>query len=198
MRKLFYIIFSVMALSAILASCNNGETYAERLEKEKKAIKRFINDNGIITLNSFPADSIFGEKEYYLHPSGTYIRVIKYGDKSRKATQNPTTDIQMRASAHFIGDTLQYSNFGQSNSANWVPFTFGNTDTYSGSYSQMNNNGREYYKYIFMSVPCTLSLDYVGDQGEVSLIVPFVNGSAAQTANYKALYFDRIRYTIDK
>lgn len=195
MRKVILFIISIICISVVFIACNNQDTYADKLKKEGKEINRFLNDSDIKVLDNYPGDNYkFKDNEYYLHPSGTYIRIDNWGDENKKADRG--TNVTMRASGRFLGDTVQYSNFGQSAIHYYISYTYKHEDTYMGSYNAQT--GGEYFKYILMSVGCALPLEYVGNQGEVSLIVPFINGSVAQQSNYKALYFDRVRYTIDK
>ena len=45
MKKLLFVIVAMMALVAsqtLFTACNDGETYAEMKEKEKKAVNKFI------------------------------------------------------------------------------------------------------------------------------------------------------------
>lgn len=197
MRKSVYFYLTIFSLTFVLFSCNDSETYADKLDKQKKDIKHFLNKNDIRVLHDFPSDSIFGPNDYYLHPSGTYIHVTSYGNKNKKATQVPNTDVTLRAYANYLGDTIPITNMGQSNDQNWIEFKYGNSSTYQGSVNDASY-GRGRYKYELMSTACTLPLEYVGDQGEVSLIVPFEVGSKAQQTNYKPLYFKRLRYNIIK
>lgn len=197
MRKAIYLCLPVLSFVFVFVRCSSSDTYADKLDKQKKEIKFFIDNNDINVLRAFPSDSVFGSKDYYLHPSGTYIHVISYGNKNLKASKASNTGVTMRAYAYYLGDTTAVSNMGQNNDLNWIDFNYGNRSTYEGSANNAST-GRGFYKYVLMSEACTFPLEYVGDKGEVSLIVPFENGSNAQRSNYRPMYYEKIKYNILK
>ena len=47
MKKFYYLLLVVVALSSGLQSCDNGKTYAEMKEDEADAINSYINQNDI-------------------------------------------------------------------------------------------------------------------------------------------------------
>lgn len=73
-----------MALSMIfLASCEKGESYADLLKKEEKAVNWYLSGESVEV--AIPSDSIFIEGEdapfYKMDAEGTvYMRVIDSGD----------------------------------------------------------------------------------------------------------------------
>ena len=69
MRKIFSLILAFMSTSFAIAtfcSCDDGETYADQKNKEKKAIKKFIEDNDFVG-----KINVISEKEFYANDSTT-------------------------------------------------------------------------------------------------------------------------------
>ena len=44
-------LFIFIAVAAVLASCNNYETYGDKKEKERNAIEKFISDRSITIIS---------------------------------------------------------------------------------------------------------------------------------------------------
>ncbi len=84
--KRIYLLLTIVGLAALgLQSCNNGKTYAERMEEERDAIERYISENDIKVINEdqFEAqDSMTLEENEYvlLDESGIYMHVDYRGD----------------------------------------------------------------------------------------------------------------------
>lgn len=84
MRRLFH---GILLLLCILGytSCDNYETYADKKEKERDAINRFISANGIqvISESEFTAQNETtdtAQNQYvYLSRSGIYMQILRKG-----------------------------------------------------------------------------------------------------------------------
>lgn len=66
-----------------LSSCEDGQSYADMLNSENKAVNRYLADQNVI--DHIPADSVFiaGEDApyYQLDEEGNiYMQVVRYGD----------------------------------------------------------------------------------------------------------------------
>lgn len=190
MRKILSFTLALTALVVIFSSCKDSETYADKLKNETKAIDRFVKEREIKVLNSMPgADYEFAENEYYKdEDSGIYLRIISRGNLDKMASKDklPTVVFRYYETIRFgISDTTKFSNNG---SLDPMTFTYGNSNTYTN----YNSNDPA---YAFLSPACAFPLDYVGEEGEVSMIVPFANGSAMQQSSYEPLFYGRIKYT---
>ncbi|MDR1881832.1 MAG: DUF4827 domain-containing protein [Prevotella sp.] len=196
MMKIIGAICALMSLAIVFSACG-GETYADKLEQEKKGIERFINDKGITVRGTYPADHKFAGNEYYLDPgSGVYIHVIDpgKGDKPVKGK----TDVYLRYENILnllnANDTLAYNNF----QSTYMTFRYGNASTYYGSGTSTASQMQMYY---FLSQACVLPLEQgLGNEAEVSLIVPFANGSTYQQQNYIPMFYARLiyKFTLDE
>lgn len=188
MKKLIGVILSLIVLSASFAACDS-ETYTDKLNDEKKAIDKFIKNNGIKVVHDFPEK--FEDNVFFKEPkTGVYIHVIKWGDKD-KPSKDRRTEVFLRYDS--IYNLL--NNEAESGAPNWTaedPFSFkyGDASTYSSSSSVY------YASYYFLSQGCVIPLDYdLGNNAEVKLIIPFESGSTSQVSNYKPLYYSRLKYT---
>lgn len=79
MRKFLFLF--VLALGAILASCNSDpDSYENLLADEKESISKFIKRNNINVISSLPDDwGTVGENDYYLDGNGLYIHIVDTG-----------------------------------------------------------------------------------------------------------------------
>ena len=186
----------ITAISAIgISSCNNVPSYADLKREEKKAIDKLIAEEGFEILKKYPADGVFGEKQFVVLDNGVYLNVVDSGN-GRRAVEGRTT-ILMRCSVRLIfkTDTAAYSNF--SNIDIPVEFMYGyasNTiSEQAASYSDV---------WLYLSTGVESILKYVGENSVVKLIVPFDYGSSYQStglngssSRYGApLYYDKVRF----
>lgn len=190
MRKVIGFIFAFVGLAIAFTACS-GDTLADKMSSERKAINRFIDSEGIIVTNKFPTDSVFPEKVFYKDPdTGVYIRIISRGTGDRAdIAKKPYVYVRF-ADGRFFGssDTITYSNIWQGETGNLIRFKYGDTDTYT-------NTSSSTFAYSFLSPACVLPLQYVSNGGEVSLIVPYASGSTYQNSQYQPLYYGRLRLT---
>lgn len=84
MKKFSFILVALLA-AFVFAACNNYETYSDQKEKERKAVKSFIQRNGIQEIsesefkqNGYVTDT--AKNEYvYLNNSGVYMQIVRKG-----------------------------------------------------------------------------------------------------------------------
>lgn len=187
MKKIISAIFAVMGFAILFSACG-GETYADKLKKETKAINRFLDENNINVLRTYPDKHKFAENDYYLEPtSGIYIHVVDSGGKD-KPTTNPKTNVYLRYDT--IYSLLDNSIVGYPNLNSAVPMTFeyGNPSTYIAT----NNSSQEYY---YLSQGCVIPLELgLGRNAVVKLIIPFSNGSYYQQSSYVPCYYTMLHY----
>lgn len=189
MRKLISVIITTAVLATCLLACKS-ETYTDKLNDEKKAIDKFIQDNKIDVVYEFPKDGVFKDNVFFKdRDTGVYIHVIDPGNDERP-TKSPITEITMRH------DTVyNLLNNEVAGNPNWeayygISFDFGN----SATYTHTSSDGSQYY--YFLSQGCVLPFEHnLGNGAEVKLIIPFESGSLFQQAGYKPLYYSRVKYT---
>ena len=119
MKKFYYLLLVVVALSSGLQSCDNGKTYAEMKEDEADAINSYINQNDIKVISEaeFAAqDSTnLADNEYVLlEESGVYMHV-SYRGNGKEVLSDGSYDmiarfvevaLQTRSEMFEAGDTL--------------------------------------------------------------------------------------------
>lgn len=85
MKYHIHVFLIIVAAMVVLSSCDDYETYTEKKEKEAKAIKKFIKEEGIVVIDEDQfeeqGDSTSVElNEYvYLKNSGVYMQIVRKG-----------------------------------------------------------------------------------------------------------------------
>ena len=85
MRKAIISLFAVFSLATLFTSCNDYETYGDKKEKERKAIRQFLADSSfvVITEKQFHANgdvTDVNKREFvYMDNSGVYMQIVHKG-----------------------------------------------------------------------------------------------------------------------
>lgn len=177
MKKIIIAVFLSIVATGMFFSCNSDKTYAQYLGDERKAIERFIDDNGIEVLREYPKDSVFQTNEFYLDASsGVYYNVIDSGN-GRRIKTGEEFYIRFKGLTYIAStDTFTYSNI---KSLQPEVVVYGNTSSYS-------------------SVAWVTPLKNVGDRARVKLIVPFSKGLANDRQTYKTAYYEELNYRFEQ
>ncbi|MDR1809637.1 MAG: DUF4827 domain-containing protein [Prevotella sp.] len=189
MKKLIGLAVAAVCLSFLL-SCDDTETYADKLKRERAAISRFIDTSGIKIIHEYPEGRLFEANEFFLDPeSGVYFHVIDSGN-GRRATAGRKIYVRYSNTGSFISS----SSFSDTNESSgleqdYLNFTYGNTTTYTD-----NSYSNTYSNYAYKSAGVVAPLSYVGDSAIIKLIVPFKVGSGLQQTSYEPVYFGRLFY----
>lgn len=186
MKKIHILLFGMLILPLLWASCNKTPTYMDRLKDESKAINRFISRNNLVILDEYPSNGVFRENEFYRDPySGVYYNIIDPGNSNIKVEQGSEINIRYKGLTYFMtDDTTKYTN------DNPVTSPWPQTITFQG---QLNSVTRSYYT---SSVPGLIApAQHLGEGGKAKLIVPFNMGSQYDRTNYQPTYYEEIRYT---
>lgn len=188
MKKVICIALMSIGLAILFSSCG-GETYADKLKKANKAISRYIDEKNINVITEYPKDGIFlNENDYFKEPkTGAYIHVINPGNDDKPVVGK--TDVYLRY-GYVLDlikkDTLSYGN----EHGTYMDFRYGLTSTYTQS--SQNVDAQE---YGFLSPACVIGLEYgLGNNAEISMIVPFESGSAYQQYAYTPFFYERLKY----
>jgi len=85
MRKAIIALMGLLTLAIVVASCNDYETYGDKKEKERKAIRQFLSDSAITVIDQ----ATFAKQDYttdlsrnefvYLDNSGVYMQIVSKG-----------------------------------------------------------------------------------------------------------------------
>ena len=85
MKKVILPLLSLCCMAVLLASCNNYETYGDKKEKERKAIRQFLADSAftVITEKTFheqgDVTDVKKREFVYLDNSGVYMQIVNKG-----------------------------------------------------------------------------------------------------------------------
>lgn len=187
MRKILggfgFCLFMIVCIA--FGACSKTETYADLVKKERKNIKRFISENNIVVLNTYPSDGVFAENEFFLDSTGVYINVIDSGN-GKRANSNNRAEVSYRfwdTSILPVSDTVTNNDVVQP-----LNFTYGRASTYQTSSTSSLG-------YAYLSTGVTIPLKYVGEDAVVRIIVPFSQGSTYQNLAYCAIYYGKLKYT---
>ena len=214
MKKFVWIIIAAIA---VLASCNDYETYGDKKEKERNAISKFIADSSITVIsedvfvqNGYKTDLTHNEF-VKLDKSGVYMQIVRPGC-GEKLKDGETTNIVCRYSEfNILEDVFTSTN----NTAYLAPIpdvmritrtsgTFSAIFTKSASLTFSSNTyGNMYYTYGSASVPSgwlvpftyiNIGLPQSEDEevAKVRLIVPHSQGHSSASGNVVPYFYEII------
>lgn len=200
MKKLLVIIIAAIAM---LASCNDYETYGDMKEKERNAISKFIADSSItvISEDQFVQQGLktdLGRNEFVkLDKSGVYMQIVREGC-GEKIQDGESVNLCCRFREYnILGDSLYLWNDTDVLSAN--PDIMRVTRT-SGTFTGSFTSGMMSIAYSNSSVPAgwLVPLTYVkvgrpksmtDEISKVRLIVPHSQGHTSASSNVVPYYY---------
>jgi len=205
------ILFFMIALAAVLSSCNDYETYGDKKEKERNAIAKFISDRSILVIS----EDQFNQQGYTtdvsrnefvkLDKSGVYMQIMRSGCGTM-LQDGETTRLVCRFSEYDILEdtTTIYNNcYDPENGSSYlihVPDIM-QVSRSSGSYTASFESGMMYRFYKDSTVPAgwLVPLAYVkvgrpqsftDECAKVRLIVPHSQGHATASGNVSPFYYE--------
>lgn len=207
MKKLLFIL---IAMSAVLASCNDYETYGDKKEKERNAIAKFISDQSIYVIsedqfNQQGNTTDLARNEFVkLDKSGVYMQIVREGCGTVIQDGESTRLVCRFEEFDIMNDTLSVCNndntlsYGGKNLAA-IPDIMQVSRT-SGAYTASFTTGIMYYVYGG-TVPAgwLVPLPYVKvgrpqsadeEYAKVRLIVPHSQGHATASSNVMPYYYE--------
>jgi len=191
MKKLIVFILILTTFSFVI-SCDDTETYADKLEKEEKAIRRIRNDSNYVFLKEYPEDGVFKPNEFYQDPKvGVYYNVIDSGNGNRAVKGATLIDVRYRAAYFFADrDTTEFENMSMNVASDLITFKYGTPSTYIEL-----SSGNGFSNYYIKSHGIAAALDHVGENAVVKFIIPFSCGSGFQQYSlYEPLYIGEVRF----
>lgn len=181
MKKFFSysMLLGLFALT-LLSSCNNDQSYADRLNEERNAVNAYLVNHRVVM--SVPEDSVFevgADAPFYrLDPDGNiYMQVLNAGDRVNDKAKIGEP-INFRYSRYSLsvwyadGTWKEYS--GNENAMNAAPCSFNYSDYTLPSSSQWGYGLQ--YPLIFLGVECEVNLvikSQFGFTSEISYVMPF-------------------------
>lgn len=222
MKKLLYLVLAACAVSISMftaTSCNDGETYAEQKEKEKKAIRQFIENNdfvGPITVidesKFYAQDSLTDttKNEFVMfNDDGIYMQIVRKGvgqTMVEMAKEMPDSSVNKVLLCRFFEYNIESADTTYTNlyTPSIVDKLLCKYSHYSRSYSGSFTEGRMYSNYG-ATVPqgWLKPLDYIrltrdaGQIAKVRLIVPHSSGTS-NALGYVLPFYYEITYQLGR
>ena len=182
MKKNKIQLFAVLLLVALgigAVSCDDNESYAEKLDKERKASNAFLS--GYNVEMGIPADTVFvtvadvGEANapfYRIEPEGNvYMQVVRAGDRDSMA--HTGDKIYFRYSRYSLLDWYEYGySIEESNS---VDMEYSSRHFYYNDFSKSAS--------VTCGMGLQLPLQYVGINSEVNLVIKSQYGIDTEMTN---------------
>ena len=201
MKKLLFICIAALA---VLASCNDYETYGDKKEKERNAISKFISDYQIVVidedqfiLQGYTTDTARNEF-VKLNKSGVYMQIARSGC-GEKLKDGETANICCRFREFNIeGDSATLRNNTDIYAARVDVMRVTNTSgTFSGSFTQ----GIMISVYGSASVPAGWLVpfsyikvgrpkNFTDEKAKVRLIVPHSQGRTIAAQDVLPYYYE--------
>ncbi len=187
-KRIITYFFVAAALAVQLVSCDDGMTYAERMEQEREIIDAFLADSGFYYVESFPTDSFRDSKEFMLFPDGMYMRVEDFGSGRAFKSGDMVT---VRFTEVNLSNQLTVSNIAASHPDVFRYQVSGSTQTGIFVSDEM---GDPFMVSLYSStaVPSgwLLPLEYVRSGSRVRLIVPHKLGQSDATYYVYPCYYE--------
>ena len=220
MKKLIHLVLAVFAVSTsvfTVTSCNDGETYAEMKEKEKKAIERFVVKNSVIGAIKVISEEQFKAQgnttnlennEFVLfNNDGIYMQIVRQGEGQtmpEMSLERPDSTITKQLLCRFFEYDIEnadttYSNIYTPSVVDKMQCTYSH---YSRSYTASFTEGRMYSAYGSVVPQGWLKpLNYIrltresGKEAKVRLIVPHSSGTT-NASGYVLPFYYEISYQV--
>ena len=198
-----FILISI-AMIAVLASCNDYETYGDKKEKERNAISKFVSDSSIVVISEDQfvlqgyITNLDRNEFVKLDKSGVYMQIVRHGC-GEKLKDGETANICCRFEEFSIeGDTVTLLNNVDVLSTYVDVMRVTNTSgTFSGSFTR----GLMLQAYSSTSVPAgwLVPLTYIkigrpktfsDEKAKVRLIVPHSQGHTIAAQDVLPYYYE--------
>jgi len=187
--------------SILFMACSHTETYAEKLEKEKKTIAAFIADQGIEVISQsvfYAQDSTtdLSRNEFVQLASGVYMQIVDKGSDRLEDTIRNNENVLVRFAEYNLKDSV-YITLSNLDLATAVDeFRYFIT---SSSIMGIFTTGYMYSNYG-TSVPAgwLVPLQYVRDKAHVRLIVPAKMGHETAMSYVYPYYYEIRKYQFDR
>ena len=205
MKRIIITLLAACCLTTFIG-CNDYETYGDKKEKERKAIKEFIADSAIVVISEdqFHAQGdmtdVSKNEFVYLNNSAVYMQIVRKGCGTPLQDGESTTllvrfvEVNIMNSTAVYNDTSPYDpdymSITRSGSSYSATFTSGTWySTYASSYSgSATVPSGLLVPFTYINVGRPRSAD---DQiAKVRLIVPHSQGHAIATSGVYPYYYE--------
>lgn len=103
-------------MAVAMVSCNNDETYADQLDREKAAIQKYLTDNKVKVISEeqfFAQDSTTDETQnefVLMNSSGVYMQIVNKGCGSKIASGETATVLCRFTEMNLLTDSITLTN----------------------------------------------------------------------------------------
>ena len=205
------ILFIMIAMAAVLSSCNDYETYGDKKEKERNAIAKFISDRSIVVISEdqfnqqgYTTDTV--KNQYVkLDKSGVYMQIVRSGCGTQLQDGESTRLVARFAEYDILQDTATICNNNPRLSYNGISVAtlpdIISVSRSGSSFTASFESGLMYKAYSSASVPSgwLVPLTYIkvgrpqsftDECAKVRLIVPHSQGHATASSYVSAYYYE--------
>ncbi|MDE7386234.1 MAG: DUF4827 domain-containing protein [Muribaculaceae bacterium] len=187
LNKLSALSIAAIASIALLSSCSDTKSYAERLVDENKAVNLFLSNYRVE--NSLPEDNNFEvgpEAPYYrLDDEGNiYMQVLRAGDREN----NMATDDQLIYFRWTRYNLLYAYNYGEE-------YSEGNAEDMSMNPTYFRFNNTTNSSSTQWGTGIQMPLNYLGIDCEVNIVIKSQYGVSSEIANVTP-YMYNVRYFV--
>lgn len=141
MKKLTYLLFLLFGVATFMA-CNDEETYADRKDRERAAINKYISDSAVSVISEaqFAAQNYTTDtsrNEFVLfESSGVYMQIVREGVGEKLKDGETTTVLCRFTERNMLGDSIEASNIIYAAFSKYVDkmIVNDNSGTFSGSF----------------------------------------------------------------
>ena len=196
-------LFIMIAIAAVLASCNDYETYGEKKDKERNAISEYISKNNITVISEDQfkqqGEMTNVEKNEFVRfdKNGVYMQIVRPGVGSILQDNGKATIVCRFSEFDILADSVTWSNnIPRYASYPDLMYVSRTSSVYTASFI-----GGVMYSVYSQSVPAgwLVPLPYVkidrpqsmtDECAKVRLIVPHTQGHAIASSNVKPYYYE--------
>jgi len=172
MNKLLLLI-SVFFTASMFFACDKTKTYYELEKEERKAISRFINENGLHVTNN--PKEMYYENVYFKTPDGLYINVIDSG-VGEKIKKDQEVAVRYKSVMMFKKDTTKY---------------VGNMDVGNDAYTFIYGRA---YANDHACDGWAIPLSFVRNKARVNLIIPSALQPNGKQNSFQPLFYENLYY----
>ena len=193
MKRLTLFFFALLAVCVAFQACDDTKTYAEQLEEEKDAIKKFIKDSSIVVISQseFHAkDSTtdVSKNEYVQLASGVYMQIVDKGSTNPADTVKPNDLVLVRFEEYGLMEgTVTLSNLNSPTVVDEFRYTV-TSSSIAGLFTQ--GYMLSYYRSSAVPAGWLVALNYVRNGAHVKLIVPSKMGHSEAIKYVYPYYYD--------
>ncbi len=201
MKKLAYLLLFIAGLG-VFAACNDSETYADQVNRERSAISAYIADSGVNVIsedefrsNNYTTD--VSKNEFVLfESSGLYMQIVRKGTGKPIANGETARLVCRYTERNLLTDSIQVSNTIPPYYYRWdeAMTVTNNSGTFSGSFDSSSSLMYAFYSSTtipsgWLSVLPYLNFDrYRTASSEIAKVRLIVPHDLGQTNAIQSVY----------